>query len=72
MFALNAGNWPVDRESPSEARDRYHRVALHEAQIVSEARDERSVLSEHRSLIARIRLAVGPTPAEPACVGCPA
>jgi hypothetical protein len=72
MFALNAGSWPVDRESPAEARDRYHRVALHEAQIASEASEHRSAPAAHRNLMDRVRVAIGLAPAEPACVGCAA
>ena len=72
MFALNAGVWPVDREDPSESRDRYHRVALHEAQIASEASGDETAPGAHRNLMDRVRLAIGLTPADPACVSCPA
>ena len=72
MFALNAGVWPVNREDPAEVRDRDHRIALNEARIASEGRDDGFERSSSRSLIDRVRLAVGRAPTEPACAACPA
>ena len=72
MFALNAGVWPVDREDPAEVRDRDHRIALHEARIASEGRDEGLDRASSHSVLDRVRLAIGLAPTEPACAACPA
>jgi len=72
MFALNAGVWPVNREDPAEIRDRHHRIALHEAQITSEGREDGFDKRSSRSLVERVRLAVGLAPTEQPCAACPA
>jgi hypothetical protein len=70
MFALNTGVWPVNREDPAEIRDRYHRVALHEARIAADAREEEPIRTSARSLADRVRLAFGLAPSEPQGVAC--
>jgi hypothetical protein len=69
MFALSAGVWPVNREDPTEIRDRYHRVAMHEAQVAADAR-EPAARPSGRSLADRVRLAIGLAPSEPQCIAC--
>ena len=72
VFALNAGVWPENREDPSEIRDRYHRIAMHEAQIADEALDHHLDRTTGRSLIERVRISIGLAPTEQPCVSCPA
>lgn len=72
MFGLNAGVWPVNREDPGEARDRYHRIALHEAQVASYSHADEVLRPAGRSLADRVRLAIGLAPSEPQCVACAA
>jgi len=70
MFALSAGVWPVNREDPTEIRDRYHRVAMHEAQVAADSREQALVRASGRSLADRVRLAIGLAPSEPQCIAC--
>jgi hypothetical protein len=38
MFPLHTISWTLGREDPGEARDRAHRIALHEARIATDVR----------------------------------
>lgn len=68
MFALNSGAWPVALQDPAEQRDRYHRIALREAQIADER--EPHAGTGPRTVVDRIRSAIGLTPSNADCVAC--
>ena len=70
MFALNAGIWPATSESPSDARDRYHRVALAEARVAAEHEPHVGADLARTSLVGRIRAALGFASSQPDSLAC--
>lgn len=70
MFPLQPGNWPRSEEDPSEARERANRIALREARLASDCREDGLRRAALRTVADRIRLAVGFAPAQPVCVAC--
>lgn len=72
MYALYASHWPTSLEDPTEERDRYHRIALHEARIASEWSSTASRRSQPAGILDRVRQAIGLAPAAPECVACSA
>lgn len=70
MFALNAGTWPATAESPSDARDRYHRVALAEAKVAAEHEPHAVPMAAATSILDRVRTALGFTAGQPDTLGC--
>jgi hypothetical protein len=71
MFALNSGAWPVALQDPAEIRDRYHRIALREARIAAESHPRGvAAMDAPRSLVDRVRAAMGLADRAPDCVGC--
>ena len=71
MF-FNAGTWPSTINDPAEARDRYHRVALHEARVAAEHDPHRLGTSAQRGLVDRLRAAIGISPSAPDVIACSA
>ena len=69
MF-FNAGTWPSTIDDPTEARDRYHRVALYEARIAAEHEPHRDATSARRSLLDRVRMAIGFGASAPDAIAC--
>ena len=69
MF-FNAGTWPSRFDDPTEARDRYHRVALYEARIAAEQDPHRSDASVRRGLFDRVRGAIGLAPRATDTIAC--
>jgi len=72
MFAMYANGWPSAIEDPTDERDRYHRIALHEARIASDWSAAASRRSEAAGLLDRVRRAIGIAPAQPDCAACTA
>lgn len=70
MFPLHPGAWPPPHEDPSEARERAHRIALREAHLAAECREDGLRRAALRTVADRVRLAVGLAPVEPVCVAC--
>ena len=69
MF-FNQSVWPTRFEDPTEARDQYHRVALREARIAAERDPHRATMVAHRSLIDRVRGAIGLAPRATDTIAC--
>ena len=70
MFALNAGTWPATSENPSDARDRYHRVALAEARVAAEHEPHVAAGAARTSLVGRVRAALGFSNSQPDSLAC--
>jgi hypothetical protein len=70
VFALNAGAWPATREDPTEARDRYHRIALAEARTASEREPHSEPETETIGILDRVRSALGLATTQPDSVAC--
>jgi hypothetical protein len=69
MF-FNAGTWPSTIDDPTEARDRYHRVALYEARIAAEQDRHGTAFGARRSLVDRVRAAIGLAPSTSDTITC--
>jgi hypothetical protein len=70
MFPFHPDSWPLSREDPSEARERAHRVALREARLAADCREDGLRRAALRTVADRVRLAVGLAPAQSVCVAC--
>ncbi|MBI3750617.1 MAG: hypothetical protein HY263_03025 [Chloroflexi bacterium] len=66
---FNVGTWPSAINDPTEARDRYHLIALHEARIAAEQEPHRSA-ANRRGLIDRMRAAIGLAPGARETIAC--
>lgn len=71
MF-FNTGPWPSTIDDPTEARDRYHRVALYEARIAAEQDPQGAAFGARRSLVDRVRAAIGLGPSASHAIACSA
>lgn len=67
---LNAATWPTITESPTEARDRAHRVAFYEGRLAAKQESRRAASNAPRSLVDRVRAAIGLTPSAPDAIAC--
>jgi hypothetical protein len=72
MYALYATAWTTPPEDPTEERNRFHRIALHEARIASDWRTTASREARPAGLLDRVRAAIGIAPAQADCVACSA
>lgn len=67
---FNAATWPTIIESPTEARDRAHRVAFYEGRRAAKQESRRAATTAPHSLLDRVRAAIGIAPSAPDAVAC--
>ena len=68
-FAVST-SWPIVAEPASADRDRFHRIALHEARIATERHETQA--DAPAGLVDRLIAAFRREPVEPECATCAA
>ena len=71
MYGMYANGWPMILDHRTEDRDRYHRIAIHEARIATEWAGD-TAQRTRPGLVGRIREVLGISAPQADCVGCAA
>ena len=71
MYGMYANAWPMILDRQTEDRDRYHRIAIHEARIATDWSGDAAPRTRP-GLVGRIREALGIAAPPADCVGCAA